>query len=178
MARIYVKLEASYGYGCGGCYYGSDDTFEMEVDVAVVAALRELGSGEISSETVAKAIEDGATVLESLHEELSAKFYYMVEEYWLFEADNECLYECLRSSIEQDISDGLYSPIVIETEDDEDEYADDEECDEDDEEEYDLDDYYEWVKSHSDHGFIADRVGLDLFACRDYAVCYTITLAE
>lgn len=35
--------------------------------------------------------------------------------------------------------------------------------------------YYDWVCEH-DHAFVAERVGLDLDACRDYEVEYTITI--
>jgi hypothetical protein len=35
--------------------------------------------------------------------------------------------------------------------------------------------YYDWVKEH-DHEFVAERVGLDLDACRDDEVDYTISL--
>ena len=35
--------------------------------------------------------------------------------------------------------------------------------------------YYDWVKEH-DHEFAAERVGLDLDACRDDEVNYTISL--
>ena len=41
---------------------------------------------------------------------------------------------------------------------------------------YNLDEYYDWVKRH-DHEFAAERVGLDLDACRDDEVDYTIHLA-
>jgi hypothetical protein len=57
--------------------------------------------------------------------------------------------------------------------DDEDEYFEDD-FDDEDEESYDLDEYYNWVKEH-DHYFVAERVGLDLGACRDDEVDYTIT---
>ena len=111
----------------------------------------------------------------------------MVEEYWLYEADNECLYECLADHIEQDINDGLYTPEVKDDdgfdchcwagddEEDENEETDDEDYDdEEDEDDYDLDAYFDWVKEH-DHEFAAERVGLDLEACRD-EVNYTITI--
>ena len=100
--------------------------------------------------------------MESLHEQLSEKFYYMVEEYWLYEAYNECLDECLTEHILQDIRDGLYTPS-----DPEDDY--------DNGYDYDLDKYYEWVKEH-DHEFVAERVGLDLYACREDEVNYSINL--
>ena len=36
--------------------------------------------------------------------------------------------------------------------------------------------YYDWVKEHN-HEFVAERVGLDLDACRDDEVDYTITIS-
>ena len=169
MEKINVKLEASYGYGCNGCGYGSEDTIEVEVSDVELEALRKIGSGEISCEDIVRAIDNGETVLQELHEKLEEKFYHMVEAYWLFEAYNECLYESLSESIEQDINDGLYTPTTSEDDEDEEEY--------DDEDGYDLDAYYEWILEHEDdHEFVAERVGVDLYACRDDEVCYTIVL--
>ena len=194
MAKITVDLEAFYGYSCGFQSHGSDETVEIEVSDNELAALKNLGKEQITTEDIVAAIESGDRTLESLHEQLSEKFYYMVEEYWLYEADNECLYECLADHIEQDINDGLYTPVMSENDEDdydidlieeeepdndsedfeEDEYEDDEDY-EDDEENYDLDAYFDWVKEH-DHEFAAERVGLDLDACRDDEVNYTINL--
>lgn len=191
MEKISVKLEASYGYGCNGCGYGSEDTIEVEVSDVELEVLRKIGSGEISCEDIVRAIDNGETVLQELHEKLEEKFYHMVEAYWLFEAYNECLYESLSESIEQDINDGLYIPTTSKGDEDEEECAeetdecDDEENDEDEDEDedyededgYDLDAYYEWVLEHEDdHEFVAERVGVDLYACRDDEVCYTIVL--
>ena len=189
MAKIKVELSASYGCDCMGCGYGSEEVIEIEVNEQELEALRKLGSGEISCEAVVEAIESGDTTLQSLHEKLEEKFYYMVEEYWLYEADNECLYECLADHIQQDISDGLYAPETNEDDgfdchcwagDDDEEKSEDEneEDDYDVEEEdndYDLDAYFDWVKEH-DHEFVAERVGLDLDACRDDEANYTITI--
>lgn len=194
MAKITVDLEAFYGYSCGFQSHGSDETVEIEVSDNELAALKNLGKEQITTEDIVAAIESGDRTLESLHEQLSEKFYYMVEEYWLYEADNECLYECLADHIEQDINDGLYTPVMSENEEDdydidlieeeepdndnedleEDDYEDEEDY-EDDEENYDLDAYFDWVKEH-DHEFAAERVGLDLDACRDDEVNYTINL--
>lgn len=194
MAKITVDLEAFYGYSCGFQSHGSDETVEIEVSDNELAALKNLGKEQITTEDIVAAIESGDRTLESLHEQLSEKFYYMVEEYWLYEADNECLYECLADHIEQDINDGLYTPVMSENDEDdydidvieeeeldnddedleEDEYEDDEDYD-DDEDNYDLDAYFDWVKEH-DHEFAAERVGLDLDACRDDEVNYTINL--
>lgn len=161
MAKITVDLEAFYGYSCGFQSHGSDETVEIEVSDNELAALKNFGKEQITTEDIVAAIESGDRTLESLHEQLSEKFYYMVEEYWLYEADNECLYECLADHIEQDINDGLYTPVMSENDEDEDED--------------DLDAYFDWVKEH-DHEFAAERVGLDLDACRDDEVNYTINL--
>ena len=194
MAKITVELEAFYGYSCGLQSHGSDETVEIEVSDNELAALKNFGKEQITTEDIVAAIESGDRTLESLHEQLSEKFYYMVEEYWLYEADNECLYECLADHIEQDINDGLYTPVMSENDEDdydidlieeeepdndnedleEDDYEDEEDY-EDDEENYDLDAYFDWVKEH-DHEFAAERVGLDLDACRDDEVNYTINL--
>ncbi len=195
MAKINVELSASYGCNCMGFGYGSEETIDIEVSEQELEALRKLGSEEISCEAIVEAIESGDTTLQSLHEKLEEKFYYMVEEYWLYEADNECLEECLAEHIEQDISDGLYTPEAPEAdedaedeeedkskEDNEDEEEDDEDWDEevwDEEPEYDLDAYYDWVcESGHDHDFVAERVGIDLDACREDEVNYRITISE
>ena len=183
MTKIKVDLNAFYGYGHGGCSYGSDETIEIEVNEQEFKALRKLGEKKVSCEAVVKAIENGESVLESLHEKLEEKFYYMVEEYWLYEADNECLEECLAEHIEQDISDGLYTPVITKNEDEDEEREEDCEEEEDDdwdeEPEYDLEVYYAWVCGNGhDHAFVAERVGLDLYACHDDEVNYTIHLAE
>lgn len=192
MAKINVNLEAFYGYSCGGHGHGSKETIEMEVNEVEFEALQKLGTKEISCEAVINAIENGEKELISLHERLEEKFYYMVEEYWLYEAYNEFLYECLERHMKQDISDGLYQPTDSEDDFEDEDYYEDEDFDEDDDEEeeedddfeddfddedeesYDLDEYYNWVKEH-DHYFVAERVGLDLGACRDDEVDYTIT---
>ena len=166
MAKINVNLEAFYGYSCGGHGHGSEESIEMEVNEVEFEALQKLGTKEISCEAVVNAIENGEKELISLHERLEEKFYYMVEEYWLYEAYNEFLYECLERHMKQDISDGLYQPT-----DSKDDF------DDEDEESYELNKYYDWVKEH-DHYFVADRVGLNICACRDEEVDYTITFSE
>jgi hypothetical protein len=207
MAKINVNLEAFYGYSCGCHGHGSKETIEMEVNEVEFEALQKLGTKEISCEAVINAIENGENELISLHERLEEKFYYMVEEYWLYEAYNEFLYECLERHMKQDISDGLYPPTDSEDDEDEDYYEDEDyeddfedddeddegddfdddfddedeyfedDFDDEDEESYDLDEYYNWVKEH-DHYFVAERVGLDLGACRDDEVDYIITFSE
>lgn len=176
MTKLKVELNASYGYDCSECGYGSEETIEMEVNEMELEALRKIGTDKITRETVVEAIDNGAAILQSLHKKLEEKFYYMVEEYWLYEADNECLEECLAEHIEQDICDGIYTPTASEDEDDcEDEVDEDYE----DYEDYDLDAYYDWVCGNGhDHAFVAERVGVDLDACRDDEVHYTITLSE
>ena len=120
MAKINVNLEAFYGYSCGCHGHGSKETIEMEVNEVEFEALQKLGTKEISCEAVINAIENGEKELISLHERLEEKFYYMVEEYWLYEAYNEFLYECLERHMKQDISDGLYPPTDSEDDEDED----------------------------------------------------------
>ena len=174
MAKITVDLEAFYGYSCGFQGHGSNETIEVEISDDELTALKKLGETEVSAEAVVAAIEEGDTTLESLHEKLSDAFYNMVEEYWLFEAYNECLYDSLEEAIKEDIRDGLYEPTYVEDDDDD----EDDDCDDnDDERNYDLDAYYEWVKKH-DHWFIAERVGLNLEACHDDEVNYMIHFEE
>ena len=214
MTKIKVLLEAFYGYSCSGHGHGSEQNIEVEVDDAQLEALRQIGKEKIACGDITKAIAQGATVLEPLHEQLEEKFYYMVEEYWLYEAYNECLDECLDEAIKKDVRDGLYTPVkkreeeetfdcrfcstfydeeLNEEEDEdadaeeEDENADaednrsiydrlyEEDWDDDDAAQWDMDDYYAWVCEH-DHAFVAERVGLNLDACRDDEVSYTIEL--
>ena len=193
MSKITVELEAFYGYSCGFQSHGSNETVELEVSDSELDALKKLGKEQISAEDIVAAIESGDTTLQSLHEKLEEKFYYMVEEYWLYEADNECLSESLAAALEKDLNDGIYPPVSYselmswyETGD-----IDDNKLDflvgfddggylyEDQvEEKYDEfihEKYYDWVKEH-DHEFVAERVGLDLDACRDDEVDYTISL--
>ena len=194
MAKITVELKAFYGYSCGFQGRGNNETVELEVSDSELDALKKLGKEQITAEDIVAAIESGDTTLQSLHERLEEKFYYMVEEYWLYEADNECLSESLAAALEKDVNDGIYPPVSYselmswyETGD-----IDDDKLDflvgfdeggylyEDQiEEKYDEfihDKYYDWVKEH-DHEFVAERVGLDLDACRDDEVDYTITIS-
>ena len=193
MAKISVELDAFYGYSCGFQSHGGNETVEIEISDDELDALKKFSKKEITAENIVAAIEGGDAALESLHEQLSEKFYYMVEEYWLYEADNECLDECLAEHIEQDMSEGIYPPVTYdeliewyETGDidsdkldflagfDEGGYLYEDQI----EEKYDefiRERYYDWVKEH-DHEFAAERVGLDLDACRDDEVNYTISL--
>ena len=193
MSKITVELEAFYGYSCGFRSHGSNETVELEVSDSELDALKKFGKEQITAEDIVAAIESGDTTLQSLHEKLEEKFYYMVEEYWLYEADNECLDECLAEHIEQDMSEGIYPPVTYEeliewyeTGDidsdkldflagfDEGGYLYEDQI----EEKYDefiRERYYDWVKEH-DHEFAAERVGLDLDACREDEVNYTIHL--
>ena len=215
MEKIKVFLDAFYGYSCDGCGHGSEQNIEVEVDDAQLEALRQIGKEKITCEDITEAIKKGTTVLEPLHEQLEEKFYYMVEEYWLYEAYNECLDECLSEAIKEDVRNGLYTPVKKEEEEtfdcrfcsafydeelneeeeedadaeEEDENADaednrsiydrlyEEDWDDDDAAQWDMDDYYAWVCEH-DHTFVAERVGLNLDACRDEEVCYTIRFEE
>ena len=201
MAKINVKLQAFYGFSCGGFGHGSEETLEVEVNEIELEALQKLGTEEISCEAVVEAIENGETELQSLHERLEEEFYYMVEEYWLFKADNECINESLEESLEKDLSEGIYTHPVsfdefveqlktgeIELENKDLDYL--KEFGLEDEYEYDFEDeedlqykyrsylgdkYYDWICEH-DHEFIAERVGLDIDACRDDEIDYTIHL--
>ena len=201
MATIKVDLNAFYGYGHGGGCYGSNETIEVEINDQELDALRKLGTKEISCEAVMETIESGDSTLQSLHEKLEEKFYYMVEEYWLYEADNECLEECLAGAIGDDISEGIFTPSI--SVDEFLEVVKNEDIDfdglqfgyfEDIEDNYDLEDeddvqslydsyilneYYDWVCGNGhDNAFVAERVGLDLDACHDDEVEYTIILLE
>lgn len=196
MAKITVELKAFYGYSCGFQGRGSNETVELEVSDNELDALKKLGKEQISAEDIVAAIESGDTTLQSLHEKLEEKFYYMVEEYWLYEADNECIDESLRESFNADVKSGIYPPVSFEDfiewcetgdidsseklsflGDLEDMYLDgDEEDLREKYDEYIYSKYYEWVCEH-DHEFVAKRVGLDLDACRDYEVDYTITIS-
>lgn len=201
MAKIKVELNASYGCDCMGCGYGGEETIEIEVNEQELEALRKLGSEEISCEAVVEAIQNGETELQSLHEKIEDKFYYMVEEYWLYEADNECLEECLSEAMENDMSEEIFTPSIsveefIEAVKNEEidfdslEFGDfydiEDNYDLEDEDDaqsvynsYILNEYYDWVRENGhDHAFIAERVGLDLDSCREDEVNYTITLSE
>ena len=196
MAKITVDLEAFYGYSCGFQSHGSNETVELEVSDRELDALKKLGKEQITAEDIVAAIESGDTTLQSLHDKLEEKFYYMVEEYWLYEADNECLYDSLYQSIKKDMDEGIYPPVSFEdvlewfetagnislddcamnfVEDFDTSYIYDEKDLRDKYDEYIQDKYYGWVKEH-DHEFVAERVGLDLDACRDEEVDYTISL--
>lgn len=199
MAKISVDLEAFYGYSCGFQSHGSDETVEIEVSDNELAALKNFGKEQITTEDIVAAIGSGDRTLESLHEQLSEKFYYMVEEYWLYETDNECLEESLSEAMENDLSEEIFTPSIpvkefIEAvkneeidfdglefgyfEDLEDNYdLDDEEDAQSVYNSYILNEYYDWVRGNDhDHEFVAERVGLDLNACRDDEVNYTINL--
>lgn len=201
MAKIKVELIASYGCDCMGCGYGSEEIIEVDVNEQELEALRKLSAEEISSEAVVSAIENGETVLQLLHDKIEENFYYMVEEYWLYEADNECLEESLSEAMENDLSEEIFTPSIsveefIEAVKNKDIDFDGLEfgCFEDIEDNYDLEDeedaqsvynsyilneYYDWVRGNDhDHAFIAERVGLDLDACREDEVNYKIMLSE
>ena len=201
MVKIKVELNASYGCDCMGCGYGSEQTIEIEVNEQVLEALRKLGSEEIPCDAVVEAIRNGETALQSLHENIEEKFYYMVEEYWLYEADNECLEESLSEAMENDLSEDIFTPSLsveefIEAvknkdidfdglqfgyfEDIEDNYnLEDEEDAQSVYNSYILNEYYDWVLGNGhDHAFIAERVGLDLYACHEDGVNYKIMLSE
>lgn len=199
MKKINVNLEAFYGCDCCGCGYNSEETIEMEVSEKELDALKNIGANDISREDIVETIEKGDDVLQSLHEKIDEACYKMVEEYWLYEAYNECLEESLTNALENDMEEGTYVPSMtledfvdgakngeIDFEDlqfgcyddlDEDfDYEEEEEYLESIYESYILNEYYDWVCGH-DHEFVAERVGLDLEACRDEdTINYTIEL--
>ena len=72
MEKIKVFLEAFYGYSCDGCGHGSEQNIEVEVDDAQLEALRHIGKEKITCEDITEAIDQGATVLEPMHEQLEA----------------------------------------------------------------------------------------------------------
>jgi hypothetical protein len=197
MTTIKVELDAFYGYGHGGGCYGSNETIEVEINDQELDALRKLGAKEISCEAVMETIESGDTTLQSLHERLEEKFYYMVEEYWLYEADNEFRSDSLYASLKKDMDSGIYPPVpykkVLKWFESAGNFSlDDSDFDfldgfdttyiygkkqlQERYNEYIQDKYLDWVKQH-DHEFAAERIGLDLDACRDDEVDYTITIS-
>ena len=174
MKTITVYIEYSAGMSHSG-WMGTEETITREVSDEVAATLQALIDADepdeyrskrgATAEAVAETIEAGHTELRPLHDELSEKYYKMDEEFWLFEADNECIDEALEPYFYQDVEDGLYDP---------------EPDDEDYEGELDFDacrdNYLDWVNSHDeDYEFIADRVGVDLSACREDDSYYIIT---
>jgi hypothetical protein len=197
MTTIKVELDAFYGYGHGGGCYGSNETIEVEINDQELDALRKLGAKEISCKAVMETIESGDTTLQSLHERLEEKFYYMVEEYWLYEADNEFRSDSLYASLKKDMDSGIYPPVpykkVLKWFESAGNFSlDDSDFDfldgfdttyiygkkqlQERYNEYIQDKYLDWVKQH-DHEFAAERIGLDLDACRDDEVDYTITIS-
>ena len=176
MTKIQVLLNAVHGYSCIGSGNISNATIEVEITDTQLATLLRIGD-TLTAQSIVESISNGSTELEPLHEQLSEEFYYMVEEYWLHDADNEFLYDNLGQAIIEDVSNGLYTPTMLndENEDENEDDDEDEDEDEDDADNWDLDDYYDWVRTH-DHPFIAERVGLDLEACRDQEVDYVIIL--
>ena len=199
MAKIEVKLEADYGCDCCMQRYGSTETLEIEISEAELDSLRKIGGDKISRRDVVAAIDGSKIILKSLLDKIDDACYNMIEEYWLFEAYNECLEECLSEAMENDMSEDIFTPSIsveefIEAvknneinyeglefgyfEDIEDDYDLD---DEDDAQyvynSYILNEYYDWVRGNvQDHAFVAERVGVDLDACRDDEVNYTITI--
>ena len=195
MAKIEVKLEADYGYGCSGHGYGSNHTIELEVSDNVLEALRSIDEDEVTREEVVEAIDGGVEVLQDMHDKIDGECFDMVEEYWLFEAYNEYLEESLQAHIEDDIEEGRYTPMSFEDfvegarnksidfEDlrfgyyyDIDDMLDDEEEMECLYQSFILNGYYDWV-CELNHWEAAERVGLDLDACHEEdTIDYTIKL--
>ena len=187
MTKIDVKLEADYGCGCCGIEYGSTETIEIEISESELEVLQKISSDQVSRNDVVDSINSGENTLKPLHDKIEESFYKMVEEYWLFEAYNECLRDTLAEAMENDTDEGEYTPMSYEDfiegiksgkiNLDGLEFVDFDNLDDD----YDLEDkedleytykdyilsiYYNWVCTH-DHEFIAERIGVDLDACRD-----------
>ena len=191
MAKIEVKLETHYGCNCVEQRYGSAEILEMEISEAELDSLRKIAGDKISRRDVVAAIDSGKTIMESLHDKIDDACYNMIEEYWLFEAYNECLEESLSEAMENDMSKEIFTPSIsvkefIEAVKNNEidfeglEFG----CFEDIEDDaqsvyksYILNEYYDWVRGkRHDHAFVAERVGLDLDACQDDEVNYTITI--
>jgi len=192
MKQINFELNSFYGYGCSGCSYSSEEKSQISIEDNAAQTLRQMMTDKgISEEEVLSAIEAGHTELQPVHDKLHDLALDMDARYWLFEADNECLDECLEQYFDQDIEDGLYEPSIS-MEEYERKSAEDaeKEDDEDFDEEtswsflsyFDVcrDEYLEWVNSHDDdYWFIAERVGLDLaLVYEDSEATYTITEVE
>ena len=170
MKQITYQLDAFYGYGCNGCSYSSEEKSQLAIEDNAGQTLRQMMNDKgISEEDVLHAIEAGHAELQPVHDKLHDLALDMEARYWLFEADNECIDECLEPYFDQDIEDGLYSP---------------EPDNEDYEGELDFDacrnHYLNWVNSHDDdYWFIAERVGLSLdVVYADSEATYTITEVE
>ncbi len=193
--KITAELDAFYGYGCGGCSYGSDNTVEIKVSDKVASTLSALMEAKgqedgdcdgLSNEYIEAAIEAGHTELKPLDDDLSHRLWEMIAHYWVFEADLDGMYDDLREHFDQDVEDGLYVPVADEEEDDE--FDDDEEEDDGENDgELTFDDcrenYRAWVFSHENDKdglwFVAERIGLDLgMVDIDIEQSYKITKIE
>ena len=165
--KITAELDAFYGYGCGGCSYGSDKTVEIKVSDKAASTLSALMQAKeeadddadgLSNEDIEAAIEAGHTELKPLDDDLSHRLWEMIAHYWVFEADNDCLYDSLEEHFDQDVEDGLYEPVADENDNDEnDGELTFDDCREN---------YRAWVFSHENDKdglwFVAERVGIDL----------------
>ena len=202
MKKITAELDAFYGYGCGGCSYGSDKTVEIEVSdevASTISALMEAKEQEdddadgLSNEDIETAIDAGHAELKPLDDDLSHRLWEMIAHYWVFEAGDDCVDESLEQYFDQDVEDGLYVPVADEKEDEDyyDDEDEEEEGEEDEEEEDEEDDgkltfddccenYRNWVFSHEDDlWFVAKRTGVDLgMVDDDVERSYVITEIE
>ena len=182
--KITAELDAFYGYGCGGCSYGSDKTVEIKVSDKAASTLSALMQAKeeadddadgLSNEDIEAAIEAGHTELKPLDDDLSHRLWEMIAHYWVFEADNECLYDSLEEHFDQDVEDGLYVPVADENDDGEnDGELTFDDCREN---------YRAWVFSHENDKdglwFVAERVGIDLgMVDMDIEQSYKITEIE
>ena len=193
MAKIEVTLNAFYDYSCSDCSDDCEKTIKVEVTDMELQAIQEIHECEVSNDEVGDIIESGDCRLQSLHNKLEEACYHMLEEYWLFEAYNECIEDSLTRSLKKDLDNGDYIlPVSMENFVEQLGEIDfygfkfgnfDDDYDLEDEEDlqcrydtYVLNQYYDWVCEHG-HEFIADRVGLDLDACRELnTISYTIYL--
>jgi len=177
MKKVSVNLYAFYGMGCSGCSYGSDQSSQFEVSDEVAALLSQMlaKKGEaLNQDDITAAIEAGHSGLKKLYAAIEKEHRHMVVDYWLFEADNDCIYESLEPYFWQDIEDGTYEPeksieeLIQEYRDEHPDEEDDWDWDNEEEQKgiyYNelSGEYLNWVNGHrDDYWFIAERVGIDL----------------
>ena len=201
MKPIKVNLHACYGYSCCGCGIGSEDSIDLMVSNKAYDTLSRIKAEEISETEVGKAISAGHRELERMDRQITDAFYEMVDEYWLFEETNPDEEVVLDSNLDEDISSGEFTPAMTEEQfrnywdehqafppeyttdyfspwgEDIDDYDDVDSFIADQYHYYLLNAYREWVYDQ-DHYTIALKTGLDLDACHDMPVEYTIELLK
>lgn len=175
--KFSVKIKSDYGYGCGGCAYGSEDELCYEVDDVLGAYLkREIQSheGELTRDDVRELIDDGHTELEDLDDDLFRKCVMMDLKYWCDTASDECTCDYIDDMIDAmigDIEEERFTPELTFEQFLEDEgYDTDDEnyCEEDARDEYNSrildDEYLSWAKSTLDIFDFAELVGVDVYS--------------